>query len=280
MGWANSTEVEATMMRLVPSQEELPSGSHSLSFYASPPEAARNMASFVRGARSRGQKALVLTDNDRMAELYRREISKEVPELSDAVRRISGPHARPSDQGLKLVEDATEFAAAHPEGATMCGDTIPSFLDRRTLPNILVYEDWFDSLRPFYHRGLCPYDLAHLPVDQVPRTFARLAHAHTHAVLSSDPNPGVRFLQLLILPYVENPPKENLGWLAQAVEYGLVDQERDAEAVDLTPRGENFARALMAMPDLANRADVAARNHRRGLPERAEGRSPRLFKPD
>lgn len=270
------------MMRLVPSPEELPPGSHSLSFYGSRPEAARNMASFLRGARSRGQPAMIFTGDDEMVELYKGAVSKQVPEMLGAIRRIPGRHAVPTPDGLRPVAEVMEFAAAHPEGATMAGDTIPSFLNRRSLPNILVYEDWFDTLRPFYHRGLCPYDLVHLPVDQAPTALARLAQAHTHGVLSDDPNPGVRFLQLLILPHVENPPKEHLGWLAQAVDYGLVEREEEEEGVQLTPRGENFARALMALPDYSRRATEAARNRRRGTPGREESDRPssRTFRPD
>jgi hypothetical protein len=268
------------MMRLVSTQEELPPGSHSLSFYGSRPEAARNMASFLKGAHHRGQKAIVLSADDQMLDLYRREVSIQVPQMVDALHKISGPHARPTPEGLRPVPEALEFASAHPEGASMCGDTIPSLLDRRSLPNILVYEDWFDSLRPFYHRGLCPYDLTHIPVDRAPDTFTRLAQAHTHAVLSSDPNPGVRFLQLLILPHVENPPEEQLGWLAQAVDYGLVNRDRTEGSVGLTPRGENFARALIALPAYARAATDSARNRRKAIPGRDANARPPLYKPD
>jgi hypothetical protein len=270
------------MMRLVPTQEDLPPGSHSLSFYGSRPEAARNMASFLKGAQTRGQKARIITADDEMLNLYQREVSKQVPEMADSFLRISGPHVVSTPEGLRVVPEAMEFAAAHPEGATMCGDTIPSILDRRNLPNILVYEDWFDSLRPFYHRGLCPYDLAHLPVDQAPNALAHLAKAHTHAVLSSDPNPGVRFLQLLILPHVENPPEENLGWLAHAVDYGLMNQDRNEVSVELTPRGENFARALMALPEYARRATESARKRRMVLSDEDADRqsSSFRFRPD
>jgi hypothetical protein len=278
----NEEDTRESMMRLVPTQEELPPGSHSLSFYASRPEAARNMASFLKGAQNRGQKARIITADDGMLGLYQEEVSKVVPEMSDSFLRISGPHVVSTPEGLRVVPEAMQFAAAHPEGATMCGDTIPSILDRRSLPNILVYEDWFDSLRPFHHRGLCPYDLAHIPVDQAPNALAHLARAHTHAVLSRDPNPGVRFLQLLILPHVENPPEENLGWLAQAVDYGLLNHTRDEESVELTPRGENFARALMALPEFARRATDSARQRKMALSDKDENRraSPFRFEPD
>jgi hypothetical protein len=268
------------MMRLVPSPEELPKGSHSLSFYASRPEAARNMASFLKGAHVQGQEAVVFTADDEMLELYREQVVKRVPEMVGAIRKIIGTHTRSTPDGLRPLPEAAEFASAHPEGASMCGDTIPSFLNRRNLSNILVYEDWYESLRPFYHRGLCPYDLAHLPVDRVPEAFSRLAKAHSHAVLSSDPNPGVRFLQLLILPHVENPPKEHLGWLAQAADYGLVQENDHNESFGLTPRGEHFARALMALPAYAQRATEVARKRRVGLPERNGEPVSSRFKPD
>lgn len=261
------------MMRLVPTAEELPPGSHSLGFYASRPEAARNMASFLKGARTQRQPAIVLTSNDQMLELYRREVAATAPEMLDSFTRIPGRHAVPTPAGLRPVPAALDFASAHPEGASLCGDTIPSFLDRRSLLEVLAYEDWFDGLRPFYHRGLCPYDLGRIPVDRASEALGRLAKAHTHGVLSRDPNPGVRFLQLLILPHVENPPRAHLGWLAQAIEYGLVSQDRGGDSADLTPRGENFARALMALPAFAERATEHARNRRGGLRAR-EGDPP------
>jgi hypothetical protein len=250
------------MMRLVETPEQLPVGSHSLSLYASPGEAARNMASFLKGARALGQPALVLSADDQMISLYREEAAKVVPELADSFRKLPGPHARETGDGLRPVPDALDFAQAHPGGGSMSGDTIPSFLDRRSLASILAYEDWFDSLRPFYHRGLCPYDLGRIPVERAPETFGRLAQAHTHAVLSSDLHPGARFLQLLVLPYVENPPSEHLGWLARAVDYGLIEEDRREGSVALTPRGENFARALLRLPEYAHRAEEATRCRR------------------
>jgi hypothetical protein len=257
-------------MRLVPTPEELPPGSHSLGFYASASEAARNMASFLRGAQIQGQRAIVLTADDRMLQLYRDEISKVVPEMADALTRISGPHAVPTAAGLRPVSEAMDFASAHPEGASLCGDTIPSFLNRRSLLEVLAYEDWFDGLRPFYHRGLCPYDLTNIPVERAPEALGRLAKAHSHGVLSRDPDPAVRFLQLLILPHVENPPVEHLGWLAQAVDLGLVSQDRGEETAELTPRGENFARALAGLPRFLQQADDRGSSRSKGRPSRSQ----------
>ncbi len=268
------------MMRLVTNPEELPTGSHAIALYGSAPEAARHMASFLKGAHDRRQPAMVLTSSDRMMELYRGEVARRAPAMLGSLRRIPGPHARPTSEGMRPVPEVMEFAAAHPEGATMCGDTLPGILTRKTLPEILAYESWFDGLRPFQHRGLCPYDLSRIPVDQAPEALGRLARAHSHGVLSSDPNPGVRFLQLLVLPHVENPPSEHLGWLARAVDYGLMDERPDQRAVELTPRGESFATALLGLPEYVRNAAAQAQGRGR-RPRPGDARSPGLsFAPE
>jgi MEDS: MEthanogen/methylotroph, DcmR Sensory domain len=242
------------MMRLVSSTDELPVGTHAVSFYGSRPEAARRMASYLKGGREHGQEALILSNDDEMIGLYRREIDRVAPGMSEALVRISGPHATETPDGLRPVPAVNEFIAAHPEGATMCGDTIPGLLTRGNLSDVLTYEEWFDSLRPYVHRGLCPYDLARIPVDRAPEALQRLAGTHSHGVLSDDPNPGVRFVQLFVVPYVENPPEEHLGWLARAVDYGLIDQDAKDDSLSLTPRGETFARALLRFPVLPENA--------------------------
>lgn len=247
------------MLQLVSTPAELPTGSHSINFYANRPEAARHMANFLKGARDRDQSAMVLTADDEMMSLYREAVEREVPQMLGALRRIPGPHIRTTGEGFRPVPEVEAFAAAHPEGASMCGDTIPGLLTRRTLTSVLAYEDWFDTLRPFYHRGLCPYDLNNFPVDRAAEALAGLAEAHTHAVLSTDPNPGTQFIQLLVLPLVENPPKEHLGWLARAVDKGLIEEgDGSSEPAGLTPRGETFARALRALPTFAAKASRSA----------------------
>jgi hypothetical protein len=266
------------MMELVSSPEEFPKGSHSVGFYGSRPEAAHNIASFLKGAVVYDQDAIVFTADDEMMSLYRDAVEKEVPQMLSAFHRLPGPHIRPTADGFRPVETVDQFVGAHPSGASMCGDTIPDLLNRRTLPNVLTYEDWFDGLRPFYHRGLCPYDLNNFPVDQASDAFTRLARTHTHGVLSSDPQPAVQFLQLLILPAVENPPENHLGWLARAVDRGLVnDDEHDGEAAALTPRGQAFARALRALPSFVRAAGQTSRASRSDVQRGQEDpRSPRL----
>jgi len=266
------------MMELVSSPAEFPPGSHSIGFYGSRPEAAHNIASFLRGAHDHHQDAIVLTADDDMMSLYREAVQREVPQLLNSLHRIPGPHIRSTADGFRPVDDAMDFAQAHPGGASMCGDTIPDLLSRQTLPNVLVYEDWFDSLRPFYHRGLCPYDLNNFPVDRASEAFTRLTKAHTHGVLSRDPEPSTQFLQLLVLPAVENPPEAHLGWLARAVDRGFIDDDQDeGQAANLTPRGEVFARALRGMPTFARKLPRTGRDREtRVVRGQEDPRSPRF----
>lgn len=124
----------------------------------------------------------------------------------------------------------------------------PSFLDQPSPPAILDPEEWFDGLRPFRHRGLCPYDLARLLLEHASVVLRRLARAHSHLVLSHDSSPAVRSVHLLFLPRVESPPEENFRWLAHFVDYGLIAQSRNEAPVDLAPRGRDFARVLLGLP--------------------------------
>jgi hypothetical protein len=251
-------------MQLVKDPEELPDGSHSVALYGTWPEAARQMGGFLRGAQSRRQAALVVSCDDQRLGLYRHELARRAPSMVGSLRKIPGLHTQRTPDGLRPLPEILEFAAAHPEGATMCGDTLPGFLDRRTLPEILSYEGWFDRLRPYQHRGLCPYDLSRIPVDRAADALAQLAAVHTHGVLSVDADPAVRLLQLLVLPHVENPPDEQLVWLARAVDHGFVSEDRTGGDVALTPRGENLALALRGLARYARSATAAAEARRSG----------------
>jgi hypothetical protein len=243
-------------MELVAAPADLPTGSHAISFYANASEAATRVASFLKGAERRGQSGLVLTDDDGMATLYRQAIEIEAPRMADALRRIPGPHLRPTDRGFRPVEEVGAFVAAHPDGVSMCGDTIPRMMDRNQLRPLLAYEHWFDSLRPFPHRGLCPYDVNRFPVDRAAEAFTDLVKSHSHAVLSTAPDPSAQFLQLLLVPLVDNPTEAQRGWLLRATDLGLIEEPREeGRAPGLTPRGEQFARALRGRETLAAVAD-------------------------
>lgn len=232
------------MAASVRSAADLPPGCHALAFYASPDEAARNMGDFVRGAFYFGQPALVVSNNHERLERYRQQLVPDTPWLAGAFAPIDGPHTRSTADGLRPLEPVMSFAAANPEGATLCGDTIPDYLSEETVEDYLRYESWFDGLRPFSHRALCPYDLARLPVEVAGATLGGLLRNHSHAVLSTDPSPAVQLLQLLVVPYLDPVDPARRGALERALARGLIRPEASGDALRLTARGELFVRAL------------------------------------
>ena len=235
------------MTRWVATTEELPTGTHALAFYASRAEAARNIASFLKGGANRAQPGAVWTDSDEMLHLYRQEVARVAPTMQDSFHRLSGAHTEPTPEGRRPLPQIVSYLAGFPDGVTTVGDTIPHYLDRENLAEYLDYERWFDSQRPFAHRGLCPYDMTALPVDQAAKALLGLARAHSHAVLSEDPTPGVRLLQLLIAPQLENPPRWLTVWLNRAADARLIEFGISGETATLTLRGAQLARALLAM---------------------------------
>ena len=237
------------MTQWVANASDLPPGSHALSFHASLDEAVRTMADFLLGAHYYNQPARVYTDNDERWRRYRDAVSVESPWLADAVQRIPGPHTCPTPDGRRPVEAAMAFANDHPNGATLAGDTIPDAFDRGSAPEYLRYEAWFDGLRPFRHRAMCPYDLVRMPVVGSGELIRGLLANHSHVVLSSDARPAVRLVQLLALPSLDEAPREWARWIDRARDRGLIDRSRTPDApVALTMRGSLAVRALRALP--------------------------------
>jgi hypothetical protein len=235
------------MTRWVTTTEELPTGTHALALYGSRAEAARNIVGFLKGGANRAQPGAVWTDSEEMLRLYRTEVERVVPSMRESFHRLSGAHTEPTPDGRRPLPQIVSYLAGFPEGVSTVGDTIPHYLDRQNLAEYLDYERWFDSQRPYAHRGLCPYDITALPVDQAAKALLGLARSHTHAVLSEDPDPGVRLLQLLVAPQLENPPRWLIVWLDRAADQGLIEFGVSGETATLTLRGVQLARALLAM---------------------------------
>jgi hypothetical protein len=230
--------------------EHLAPGSHAMSLYASADEEDRNLLGFLAGADAFGQASLWLTgtpEGDRMRRC-RAELARRAQNAPTRIVQLAGSHTRATPQGLRPLDDALAFAAAHPEGATLVGDTIPTYLTGETLPDYLAYESWFDRLRPFPHRALCPYDLSRVPLGRATEAIVGLALRHSHVVLSDDPRPEVRLLQLLIIPHVPNPPLGQRMALERAIEHRLLRPTGTPEVVGLTLRGEQLIRALRHRP--------------------------------
>lgn len=228
--------------------ELLPPGSHAVSFHGSLDEAVRNMAGFVRGGYFFRQPSAVFSnDADRIAR-YRAAVAPENPWLKEAFHEIAGLHVRNEPGGWRPIDAPMRFASEHPEGVSICGDTLAGAIDRSNLEEALRYEAWFDALRPFPHRAMCPYDLGRMPVELANEVLPGMAARHSHVVLSSDPRPSVQLLQLLVVPSLSDAPPIALHWRSRALDRGLLRPEGDDRALRLTPRGELLVRATRVRP--------------------------------
>lgn len=238
------------MTEWVDRTEHLPPGAHAMSFYASAEEGDRNLLGFLASGETFGQRALWLTGTPDGARLrgVRAELARRAPGSEPTILLLGGPHTRATPDGLRPLEDALAFAAAHPEGATLVGDTIPTYLNGQTLADYLAYESWFDRLRPYPHRALCPYDLSRVPLERATEAIVGLALRHSHIVLSDDPHPAVRLLQLLAIPHVPNPPGVQRRALERAIDHRLLVRTGTPEVVGLSLRGEQLVRALRHRP--------------------------------
>lgn len=234
------------MTHWVAHPEELPTGTHALALYGSHAEAARFIGGFLVGGANRSQPGVVWSDSEEMMRLYRQEVARAAPAMDVVYQRLSSPHTEATPDGRRPLPQILTYLAGFSDGVSTVGDTIPHYLDRENLAEYLDYERWFDSQRPYAHRGLCPYDLTRLPVDQAAKALLALARSHTHAVLSEDAAPGVRLLQLLIAPQLDNPPRWLTVWLGRAVDHGLIELGVSGETATLTLRGAQLARALLA----------------------------------
>jgi MEDS: MEthanogen/methylotroph, DcmR Sensory domain len=235
------------MTALASSAADLPGGSHSVALFASPPEAARHVAGFLRGARDLGQPAIVVTSEEEQLRDYQDAVRAVAPEMERVFELVPGPHTRPTPDGFRPSDAITRFAADHPTGASMCGDTIPRYLDRGNLAAYLRYEAWLDTLRPYPHRALCPYDLTRIPLERAAEALDRLARTHSHALLSDDPNPGVRLLQLLVVPHLDTAPEDQRVYLRRAMAARLFATRGTGKRLGLTLRGEQLVRALVGL---------------------------------
>ncbi|MCI4322406.1 MAG: MEDS domain-containing protein [Thermoplasmata archaeon] len=229
----------------LPTAEAAPPDSHTLSFHASPSEAAGTVAAFLKGAAECSQPGIVFTSREEMLRRYQAEVHRIAPELEVAFRQLAGPHVHETSDGLRPPDEVMALAAAHPTGVSMCGDTLSQFLSEQNLPEVLAYETWYESLRPFPHRGLCPYDLSSLPTRDLDRTLTQLVGAHSHVVLSHDPRPHVQLVQMLVTPLVRDPPPGSWEVLERAMDQGLIEWSgRGPATVGLTIQGVRFAEVL------------------------------------
>ncbi|HXQ95049.1 MAG TPA: hypothetical protein VN864_07805 [Thermoplasmata archaeon] len=227
---------------LVEDLEQLPPGSHCLSFHSSEEEAARHAVSFLAGTPA-GQDVRYWVRNERQRTYYERWLRETAPEHLGCVAVLAGEQVESDGDGhLRPVGDVVQFVREHPDGVTAGADTLSHYWSSATVPAHLEYESWFDRQPRTGSRFLCPYDLRRVPVDSAAQVMRELGAAHSDVVLSSSGEPGARLLQLfLFTPVASIPPvlDVSLGW---AVRSGLVDVLGTEVDLRLTPAGDDVVR--------------------------------------
>lgn len=236
------------MPELLPSPQELPAGAHGIALYASPAEAARQMARFLRGARDLAQPERYSPRTTTSSASTRTPWARSRRRCgrSSTASPVRTP-IRPRTGSARRRQPCS-LRPPIPRARACVGTRSPATSTGPISDRYLRYEAWFDSLRPFRHRAMCPYDLTRLPLDRATEAFARLASAHTHAVLSDDPNPGVRLLQLLLVPHLDRAPVAQDVYLRRAIDARLIaPRPGTRDVVGLTLRGQQLVRALVGL---------------------------------
>ena len=187
------------MPRVVADLIHLPMGSHCIAFYASQDEGAETAAEFLAGT-PEGQAAAFWVADTALQSYYRDRVEEISPRHVGCVLVLDGEQVESDEGKLRPVDEVRTFVASHPDGVTGGADTISRYWTPGTFPEHVEYEAWFDAQPRDGSRFLCPYDLRRVPASEAPGLLRELGRHHSHASLSSSPEPAVRLLQLFVFP--------------------------------------------------------------------------------
>jgi hypothetical protein len=219
----------------------LPVGSHCISFHASQEEATDHAVDFLAGSPP-GQAASYWVSDSAQQVACQEKLAVRAPSQVGCVRVLEEEQVRPTNGHLRPIDEVLRFVGSHPEGVTGGADTLSQRLTPGNVPDHLEYEAWFDRQPRDGSRFLCPYDLRRIPPDDAPATLRELGAHHSHAVLSSSPEPAVRLLQLFIFATPAELPPEldpTFGW---AVRSGLIEVHGPTEEFTLSESGNQVVR--------------------------------------
>ncbi len=230
------------MPTIVARLTELPVGAHCLGIHVGEAEGAAQAADFVAGAPDRQPASFWVSDERRQQE-YRETMGRVSPQQVGCVAVLPSEQVAPVAGVLRPVDEISRFVAGHPEGVTAGADTIDRHWTAATIPDYLEYEEWFESQRGDRSRFLCPYDLRRIPPEAAPELLRGLGSHHSHVVLSENPEPAVRLLELFIFGRPDALPPALEPTLAWARARGYLGAGRAEEEFSLTPEGERLIRA-------------------------------------
>ncbi len=233
------------MPDLLDDLEQLPPGSHCVSFHATRDEAAQHAVSFLAGAPKGQAAAYWVPDSDTLA-YYDKWLAREAPDHVGCVAILAREQVESIGGKLRPVEEVRRFVGSHPEGVTGGGETITRYWTPETIPEHLEYESWFQDQPRQESRFLCPYDLKEIPPAMAPGVMRELGAHHSHVVLSTSLEPGARLLQLFVFPTVDQIPEALDGTLGWAIRKGLVDLQSPSRELSLARDGEQVVREWSA----------------------------------
>jgi hypothetical protein len=230
------------MATLLRNLQELPLGSHAVSFHTSDEEEARNAFSFLAGAPP-GQTEKLWTRDQKSAEYYRQWATEHAPEHVGCIAILPKEQVEERDGVLRPIPEVMEFVQQHTEGISAMADTLSHYWSPETVPAHLEYEAWFDQQPRESSRFLCPYDLRRVPPERAIDAMRELGAHHSHATLSTDSDPAVRLIQLFLFPHVASVPPELRDTLDWARTSGFVHTQDSAGTLFLTLEGAQLVRA-------------------------------------
>jgi hypothetical protein len=237
-----STLLPYSMAQMLADLASLPVGSHCVSFYAGPEEAANQAVRFLAGS-PWGMTTSFWVDDPKVAADYNARLSEASPEHVGCVIALGHEQVERVDGKLRPAREIFDFFQEHPEGVSAGGDTLSLYWTPANLLDHLEYEEWFQTQPRDGSRFLCPYDLRRIPLDRVAETLGQLRRLHSHIVLSQSPEPAVRLLQLLVFGTAADLPPRFEPELRSAQSAGLIRSTTSGGPLELTAAGREFVRA-------------------------------------
>lgn len=229
------------MTTLVEDLQQLPLGSHAVSFHTSDVEETRNAISFLAGTPP-GQAAKVWTRDAKTAEYYRQWATDHAPDHVGCIAILPTEQVVATDGVLRPIPEVMEFLSEHPDGVTAMGDTLSHYWSPETIPAHLEYEAWIDHQPRESSRFLCPYDLRKVPPEKAPDALRELGAHHSHVKLSNDREPAVRLVQLFLFTHATDVPTEQRETLDWARSQGYLHVQDAAGRLLLTLEGAQLVR--------------------------------------
>jgi len=229
------------MPHLLADLADLPPGSHAVSFYSAPEEAAQQAVQFISGA-PKDQPTSYWVSDPATARQYNQRLETAAPDHVGCVVALGHEQVELVDGQLRPCEEVREFLHEHAGPMTAAGETLSQYWSTDSIPQHLEYESWFQEQPRDGSRFVCPYDLRRIPAGLAPAVMKELGQHHTHVKLSSSPEPAVRLLQLFIFGSEADVPLRLQDDLESARDQGWVAHSQPRSPLELTAAGREIVR--------------------------------------